>query len=89
MTRNPKPVETWLGTFPSMTAAAEAHGVTVATISKARRDNRLHLLGRARRPQTGYRVTVDGDTFPSICAAHRATGIDRRKLMAMAMEGKR
>lgn len=46
MTRRPEEITTWLGTFPSLTDAARAHGVDPTTMSLARRDGRLDRVGK-------------------------------------------
>jgi hypothetical protein len=68
----PKPVTIRGDTFPSAAAAAEALGVGVKTIYKARSRNALDLIGTGAKVLP---VTIRGVTYENKSAAARALGV--------------
>lgn len=77
-------------TYPSMSAAARALGVSVTAVSKAARDNRLDRLGPACPSYRGPCPVSNGrQSFPSIAAASRATGIGENRIATLLRLGLR
>ena len=72
-------------TYPSQTAAAEALGVHVSAITKAKRRGTIARIGRG--PYRAKPITVDGVSYPSMSAAYRETGIHRRDLAYLLKTG--
>jgi hypothetical protein len=76
-------------TYPSVSAAAEAIGVSADAIRKARRRGALDKVGlNPRGREHGLPVTIDDVTYPSVPKAAKALGMSYWAVRDIALEQK-
>lgn len=74
-------------TYPSLSAAARAHGVNYNTVYVARRKGTLHRVGLGRVGAEPLPVCIGGQTYATAKAASKALGIKIGTIYAAIADG--